>query len=748
MRIIFFLGLLVALFFPGTSSARWEGITSVSAEKASCRTVSQSGDETVLFFRIEGFEVRDDESGAGQRISSPGCATTLEAGAPELPVLSASVIVPEGNDMDVEVISTSYRDYPNMEIVPSRGNLYRNQDPSSVALSRGPVYSVDEWYPASLVGLREPYLLRDFTGQTVVVHPFRYDPVRKMLRLYYAMTVRVRPSGDNKQASRRAPLLTVDQTYASIYAAHFVNYNALNYTPLTDRGSMLIITDSAFRAVLEPFVSWKRQAGQSVEVVDVQSIVQNPYYIKTFVQDYYLQNGLTFLLLVGDGSQVPPYPSSSGDSDPSYGYIIGNDSYAEVIVGRFSANTAEEVAVQVRKVMEYEKYPLVDSLCYSRATCIASDQGPGDDNEYDFEHARMMRQDLLNYGYTGVDELYDGSQGVADFSGDPTSQDLVQSINEGRSLLTYTGHGSTTSCGTTGFSLADIPSLTNTGKLPFFWSVACVQGDFANSNCLAEGLLRAVDSSGAPTGAVATLMSTINQSWDPPMDAQDEMVDLLVETYPSNIQRTFGGLSVNGCMHMNDQYGSAGAEMTDTWTCFGDPSLQVRTAQPLMLAVTHPAQIDDMTLNITASVSIDSAWVCLTLHDSIVSTALSLGGQVNLLFNHFQDGDTLLLTATAYNAIPYQGQIPVVAMNTGLVGVSIETLELFPNPATDRLTIRSASNWQSLRLIDVTGREVRTLENSGTSRQISLDVSALTSGFYSVVVMTDAGSLSRQWMKQ
>lgn len=650
--------------------------------------------------------------------------------------------------MNVEVVSSSYRDYPNMEIVPSRGNLYRNQDPSSVALSRGPVYSVDEWYPASLVGLREPYLLRDFTGQTVVVHPFRYDPVRKTLRVYYAMTVRVRPSGDNKQASRRAPLLTVDQTYASIYAAHFVNYNALNYTPLTDRGSMLIITDSAFRAVLEPFVSWKRQAGQSVEVVDVQSIVQNPYYIKTFVQDYYLQHGLTFLLLVGDGSQVPPYPSSSGDSDPSYGYIIGNDSYAEVIVGRFSANTAEEVAVQVRKVMEYEKYPLVDSLCYSRATCIASDQGPGDDNEYDFEHARMMRQDLLNYGYTGVDELYDGSQGVADFSGDPTSQDLVQSINEGRSLLTYTGHGSTTSCGTTGFSLADIPSLTNTGKLPFFWSVACVQGDFANSNCLAEGLLRAVDSSGAPTGTVATLMSTINQSWDPPMDAQDEMVDLLVETYPSNIQRTFGGLSVNGCMHMNDQYGSAGAEMTDTWTCFGDPSLQVRTAQPLMLAVTHPAQIDDMTLNITASVSIDSAWVCLTLHDSIVSTALSLGGQVNLLFNHFQDGDTLLLTATAYNAIPYQGQIPVVAMNTGLVGVSIETLELFPNPATDRLTIRTASNWQSLRLIDVTGREVRTLENSGTSRQISLDVSALTSGFYSVVVMTDAGSLSRQWMKQ
>ena len=157
--------------------------------------------------------------------------------------------------MNVEVISSSFRDYPGMEIAPSRGNLYRNQDPSSIARWYGPAYSADEWYPASLVGLREPYSLRDFTGQTVVVHPFRYDPVRKTLRVYYAMTVRIRPSVIEAQRSNRTSLLSVDQTYASIYASHFVNYNALNYSPLPDRGSMLIITDSAFRAVLEPMES-------------------------------------------------------------------------------------------------------------------------------------------------------------------------------------------------------------------------------------------------------------------------------------------------------------------------------------------------------------------------------------------------------------------------------------------------------------------------------------------------------------
>ena len=34
-----------------------------------------------------------------------------------------------------------------------------------------------------------------------------------------------------------------------------------------------------------------------------------------------------------------------------------------------------------------------------------------------------------------------------------------------------------------------------------------------------------------PTGAIATFMSSIYQGWAPPMEAQDEMVDILVESY-------------------------------------------------------------------------------------------------------------------------------------------------------------------------------------------------------------------------
>jgi len=59
------------------------------------------------------------------------------------------------------------------------------------------------------------------------------------------------------------------------------------------------------------------------------------------------------------------------------------------------------------------------------------------------------------------------------------------------------------------------------------------------------------------------------------MDAQDEMADLLVSQ--NGPKRTFGGMFANGLFKMIDINGSGGESMADTWTIFGDPSVQLRT---------------------------------------------------------------------------------------------------------------------------------------------------------------------------
>ena len=47
------------------------------------------------------------------------------------------------------------------------------------------------------------------------------------------------------------------------------------------------------------------------------------------------------------------------------------------------------------------------------------------------------------------------------------------------------------------------------------------------------------------------------------------------------------GLSYNGCMEMNDNYGSEGEAETLYWTTFGDPSFVVRSGSPEEIVATH-----------------------------------------------------------------------------------------------------------------------------------------------------------------
>ena len=173
-------------------------------------------------------------------------------------------------------------------------------------------------------------------------------------------------------------------------------------------------------------------------------------------------------------------------------------------------------------------------------------------------------------------------------------------VDSGATIMNYTGHGSSNAWVTSGFNKTSVNNLTNVGKWPFIFSVACVNGDFVNNTCFAEAWTRAEDE-GEPTGAIATIMSTINQSWNPPMRGQDEMNDILTEAYSDNIKRTFGGVTMNGVMNMNDNYGNQAYTETDCWTIFGDPSVVVRTSYPEDIAISHSntISVDETSFTIT-----------------------------------------------------------------------------------------------------------------------------------------------------
>ncbi len=665
MRKLLTLTLILVTFGFNQVFAQWIGITSENPAKVKNELISSDVNTSRVNFTLEGFYKHKVETPNGLEyvVSTEGATPILKAGAPDVAKTTASVIIPDMDEMQVEVVSAKYKEFENISIAPSKGNLYRDVNPEDVPYEYGEEYEEDAFYPSEIATLRTPYILRDYRGQTVVVNPFRYNPVTQTLRVYYDVEVKITSTGNTGENAfnRTREFRTLETEFKNIYAQQFLNYgNDQRYTPVEEEGSILIIAYGDFMEAMQPYIDWKIMTGREVEMVDVAEIGGSSE-IEAYIEDYYYDNDLAYCLLVGDADQVPT-SYASGDSDNNYAYIEGGDSYPEIFMGRFSAESVDEVETQVQRTIEYEKEPYTEEEWYPNSTSISSNQGPGDDGEYDYEHLRNIQEDLNDFGYTYNYELFDGSQGGNDDNGNPTPADVAEVVNSGTTIINYTGHGSTTSWSSSGFSNSDVNNLVNDEKLPFIWSVACVNGNFVGNTCFAEAWLRATDSEDNPTGAIATMMSTINQSWNPPMRGQDEMNDILTEQYDDNIKRTFGGLSFNGCMGMNDEYGAEGDEMTDTWTLFGDPSVMVRTNNPTEISATHNPTIflgsSSFTVNATDA---EGATVAMTMDGEIYGTATIEDGSATVEFDDpVNDPGMMNLVITAFNKIPYIEELEAI----------------------------------------------------------------------------------------
>jgi hypothetical protein len=372
------------------------------------------------------------------------------------------------------------------------------------------------------------------------------------------------------------------------------------------------------------------------------------------------------LLLAGDVAQVPTNQAENGASDNMYGYVAGDDHYPEVLVGRFPAENTQHLATMVVRTIDYEMLGNGGNT-YSNFLGIASQEGPGDDNEMDFEHIRNIGKALQNYTYTTFTELYDGAQGENDLPGNPTGNNVENAVNAGQGLIMYVGHGASGRWTTSEFSGENIARLTNTKTHPFIWSAGCSTGDFSTTTCLAEKWLRA-EKDGIPIGAVAVMMSTSRQSWYPPMEAQDEMALILSEQKELVNTRTFGGISMSGCMKMNDKYGVGGYLVTDTWNIFGDPSVVVRTSMPAEISAHHAQLIGADAREFVVKLPVPEAMACITYNGKLYGAGRAQEGMVIIPLDQLPQNGSLQLTITAFNHKPYIANInitnqPAIAFN-------------------------------------------------------------------------------------
>jgi len=625
---------------------------------------SQQDDKShVLTFALQDYDITsiniDGENYT--KILYDGSVVTKKAGFAELPFIHASVMLDATKNVDLQIIPIAYEEIKlENPCLPSKGVLYRcGDDPDDIPYQIDPKSITDKFYPENLADMTDPYILRDIRGTNVYVYPFQYNAAQQVLRIY-TMVQLVLVEDDS------SPINPLDKANNKIvrdmdpiYNSVFINYsNNRDDLTIGESGDILVITTARDEVAIQPYVDWKWEKGFNISV----ELVATGTNINTLVDDAYANNNdLLYVQLVGDWDDIKCDVSGSAPMDPQVGCVVGSDDYADLIVGRISSNSPDDVTTQVDKFINYEKFPLAAGTWYSAATGIASNEGPGDDGEDDWEHTDVIWFDKLDpFTYDTYSSIYDPGASAADVS---------TAVEAGTSIINYTGHGYNQGWGTTGFSNSDVANLSNGDMLPIIVSVACNNGDFHTGTCFGEAWLRHDDG-----GAVIMMAASISQPWDPPMRGQDYFMDLLIGGYDYDAhpdqsgistteqRSTFGSAVFNGLTLMcTESGGSSDWETAKTWNLFGDPSLQARTAAPEELTLSNDvisAGVPFTTTVTTANGAFEGALVALSQDDEMISAYTDASGTVTL--NHTFDPGAATLVVTGFNTETIYEEITVV----------------------------------------------------------------------------------------
>lgn len=642
-------------------------VGAMAQPRSMLRYEQRTGSKGQVCFELGAWRLRNvvSDGQSYQTIDMNATGLTERKGWAELPYVNACLQLGAQTQATARIVECDYDEIDLQHpLLPSRGVIYRSQNPDTIPYRIAPESMLSSQYPETAYELGEPFTFRNERGINLRIYPFCYNAKQQKLRIYRRIVVEIaqRTSTAAVNPLKHANAATAQNV--GMYKSMFLNYtNASKSRALPvnrEYGDILVIATQRDSAAIMPYVQWKREKGFGVTI----TIVPTGSYVTEIIRNAYNSNrNLMFVQLVGDWGDIKGNTHSSAPADPSNGCVDGNDNYPDIAIGRFSCSSPEELTAQVNKTINYERNP-DDSNWYATAIGIASNEGGannGDNSESDITHIeRIWQYKLQPAGYTTYHKLYQGQTSTSVAT-------LTAAIEEGASIINYTGHGSSSSFLTTGFSTKNAKNLNNGSKLPIIFATACVVGRLSDPTCFAEAWLRNPNG-----GAVGTFMSSINQPWAPPMRGQDYFNDLLTGGYDYTInpgegistdeRRTLlGSIHINGIALMLSDYGSSGVATSRTWNLFGDASLQVRTARPAMLVSSDQVIWIGLPFRTTLTANgqpVANAQVCASQNGRYISGYTNANGEVELNTSEFEEGKALLV-ATAFNTTTIYQEVDV-----------------------------------------------------------------------------------------
>ncbi len=610
---------------------------------------------TNLYYGIKNYEGKDY-----LYFDSKNIGISEKIGDPELPVLRKLIEVPEGANVSYKILNLKEKTFSLREmglppLKPRLPPVPKIKGEKEEFVINEETYSLDKFIPEKNVEIKEIGKLREHRLFHLIFYPVRYNPLRNEIKVISEIEILVEFDGTlRKEENKRKD----NDVIKGILKEHILNYEHGLYGtfPPLPIGILVIYPDEWENYIL-PLLKWKKKKGYYVKLAPLSVTGYDTLSIRNYIINLYntWDKNLTFVILIGDVDKIPHFTSTEINNpanDLKYGLIDNNDYIPDLYVGRISVNDPNQLTNVVNKILNYEKVIWQEFDWAKKAFFIAS-ADPSFHDVAEGTHLYSM-QIVRNHGMI-ADSLFAYYQ-----SGAPTI--IRNALNNGRSLCTYSGHGTDNGWSDYGdleFYNSDVYNLFNSYKLPFVQSYACLTGAYAtNVECFMEAWLRAPSK-----GAVASFGSSVYSYWDEDDILQRRIFD---ETFDSGYV-WLSGLITEGKIELLNYYGNTPTvhRYFQMYNLFGDPSLILFTNIPLDLTVNHPATVPMGNVNIDVNVSdingaVENALVCVMQNDSILDAKYTdLTGSATLNLN-ITSPDTVFITVTSYNHKPYYGFMLVV----------------------------------------------------------------------------------------
>jgi hypothetical protein len=590
LKVSLLVGMLMSLVFPVTVIAATQGTEAhQSPDQPEISILSTTTDTIDLIVRFPAGPIQNPSAENSVIFNEAFYDHPSDSGVPDLPVLYNEIEIPSGETVEIQILdSKSYTENlgdDNLPAsIPERAPDVEKCSSEALCSIVTPslLQQTSDVFPEAVAKLIGTYIMRGHQVAQLEFWPVQYDPANQTVEIYQEITLRILISGADSQAS--AP----GSNIASQAFENLLSGSVLNYTPQvvvqTDRSTggegYLIVAPDAFISTLGTLVDLKESQGYSVTVAGLSTTGTSAENIQSYIQNAYDNWSIppTYVLLVGDvdngSNSIPAFTgnSTSTVTDLYYGTVDGSDWIPDVFVGRLPARSTSQLSTMISNLVAYNN--LTGTESWVRKAALLASNDPTYWTVAEGTQNYVILNDTQPAGYTGTfpSNPQAGGDKLYAYSYSANTSNVLSAINNGRSLIAYSGHGSSVSWGGPSFSESNIRSISSTGTFSVVASFACYTGKFDTTESFGETWLLQSNK-----GAVAFIGSSSSTFWGPDDAMERAMMDSLYSgTQSANVVGLF---KFAGLMEIEATRSGTGTAQSryywESYNTFGDPALEL-----------------------------------------------------------------------------------------------------------------------------------------------------------------------------